>query len=101
MPEAVVVLLQYAFESLKLHRIEVNINSAQRPSRRVVEKLGIRFEESPTLPRRSTAWEEPRALPPSRPRSGANRRSGTRRRLALARDATEPASALGGHIPEL
>ena len=44
MPEAVVVLLQYAFESLKLHRIEVNIIPRNAPSRRVVEKLGIRFE---------------------------------------------------------
>jgi ribosomal-protein-alanine N-acetyltransferase len=44
MPEAVVVLLQYAFESLHLHRIEVNIIPRNAPSRRVVEKLGVRFE---------------------------------------------------------
>ena len=44
MPEAVIVLLQYAFESLKLHRIEVNIIPRNAPSRRVVEKLGVRFE---------------------------------------------------------
>jgi len=44
MPEAVVTLLQYAFESLRLHRIEINIIPRNASSRRVVEKLGIRFE---------------------------------------------------------
>jgi ribosomal-protein-alanine N-acetyltransferase len=44
MPEAVVTLLQYSFESLRLHRIEINIIPRNAPSRRVVEKLSIRFE---------------------------------------------------------
>lgn len=44
MPEAVLTTLQYAFESLRLHRIEVNIIPRNTPSRRVVEKLGLRFE---------------------------------------------------------
>lgn len=44
MPEAVVTTLQYAFESLRLHRIEINIIPRNAPSRRVVEKLGVRFE---------------------------------------------------------
>jgi ribosomal-protein-alanine N-acetyltransferase len=44
MPEAVVTMLQYAFESLRLHRIEINIIPRNAPSRRVVEKLGLRFE---------------------------------------------------------
>lgn len=44
MPESVVVVLQYAFETLRLHRIEINIIPRNRPSRRVVEKLGLRFE---------------------------------------------------------
>jgi len=44
MPEAVLTVLQYAFESLRLHRIEVNIIPRNTPSRRVVEKLGLRFE---------------------------------------------------------
>jgi len=44
MPEAVVTLLQYSFESLRLHRIEINIIPRNAASRRVVEKLGIRFE---------------------------------------------------------
>ena len=44
MPEAVVTMLQYAFESLRLHRVEINIIPRNAPSRRVVEKLGLRFE---------------------------------------------------------
>jgi len=44
MPEAVVTLLQYAFESLRLHRVEINIIPRNAPSRRVVEKLGVRCE---------------------------------------------------------
>jgi len=44
MPEAVVTMLQYAFESLRLHRVEINIIPRNSPSRRVVEKLGLRFE---------------------------------------------------------
>ncbi|MDE3107659.1 MAG: GNAT family N-acetyltransferase, partial [Acidobacteriota bacterium] len=44
MPESVITLLQYAFESLRLHRIEINIIPRNAASRRVVEKLGIRFE---------------------------------------------------------
>jgi ribosomal-protein-alanine N-acetyltransferase len=44
MPEAVVTMLQYAFESLRLHRIEINIIPRNAASRRVVEKLGLRFE---------------------------------------------------------
>ena len=43
-PEAVVVVLQYAFESLRLHRIEVAIIPRNAASRRVVEKLGLREE---------------------------------------------------------
>jgi ribosomal-protein-alanine N-acetyltransferase len=44
MPEAVVTMLQYAFESLHLHRVEVNIIPRNAASRRVVEKLGLRCE---------------------------------------------------------
>ena len=44
MPEAVVIMLQYAFDSLRLHRIEIAIIPRNTPSRRVVEKLGLRFE---------------------------------------------------------
>lgn len=43
-PEAVVLVLEYAFETLRLHRIEVAIIPRNRASRRVVEKLGLRSE---------------------------------------------------------
>jgi ribosomal-protein-alanine N-acetyltransferase len=42
--EAVVVVLQFAFEQLLLHRIEICIVPRNARSRRVVEKLGIRDE---------------------------------------------------------
>ena len=42
--EGVVVLLDYAFEKLRLHRIEICIVPRNHRSRRVVEKLGIRDE---------------------------------------------------------
>ena len=45
-PEAVVVVLQFAFETLRLHRIEVAIIPRNTASRRVVEKLGLRSEGS-------------------------------------------------------
>ncbi|MDE3082162.1 MAG: GNAT family N-acetyltransferase [Acidobacteriota bacterium] len=44
MPESVVTVLQFSFESLNLHRIEINIIPRNAASRRVVEKLGLRFE---------------------------------------------------------
>jgi ribosomal-protein-alanine N-acetyltransferase len=44
MPEAVVTVLQYAFDSLRLHRVEINIIPRNGASRRVVEKLGLRCE---------------------------------------------------------
>jgi len=43
-PEAVVVALQFAFEAISLHRVEISIIPRNRASRRVVEKLGIREE---------------------------------------------------------
>ncbi len=42
--EAVVVVLQFAFEQLMLHRVEICIVPRNERSRRVVEKLGIRDE---------------------------------------------------------
>jgi ribosomal-protein-alanine N-acetyltransferase len=44
MPEALVVLAQYAFDDLHLHRIQISIIPRNAASRRVVEKLGIREE---------------------------------------------------------
>lgn len=43
-PEAVVVLLKFAFEELHLHRIQVAVIPRNRPSNRVVQKLGLRNE---------------------------------------------------------
>lgn len=43
-PEAVVVLLRFAFEQLHLHRVEICIVPRNRNSRRVMEVLGIRDE---------------------------------------------------------
>jgi ribosomal-protein-alanine N-acetyltransferase len=43
-PEAVVVLARFAFEELRLHRIQIAIIPRNRNSRRVMEKLGLRDE---------------------------------------------------------
>jgi ribosomal-protein-alanine N-acetyltransferase len=44
MSEAVVVLAQYAFEEMRLHRLEICIIPRNVNSRRVMEKLDIRTE---------------------------------------------------------
>ncbi|MCP4435711.1 MAG: GNAT family N-acetyltransferase [Actinomycetia bacterium] len=44
MPEAVVAVLQFAFEQLHLHRVQIAIVPRNMASRRVVEKLGLRDE---------------------------------------------------------
>jgi len=43
-PEALVVLARFAFDDLRLHRIQVSIIPRNTASRRVVEKLKIRDE---------------------------------------------------------
>ena len=43
-PEALVVAMRFAFEELRLHRLQIAIILRNKPSRRVVEKLGIRLE---------------------------------------------------------
>jgi [ribosomal protein S5]-alanine N-acetyltransferase len=43
-PEALVVVARFAFEELRLHRIQIAIIPRNTASRRVVEKLGIREE---------------------------------------------------------
>ncbi|HLK44973.1 MAG TPA: GNAT family protein [Acidimicrobiales bacterium] len=43
-PEAVVACLRFAFGELSLHRVEISIIPRNHASRRVVEKLGVRFE---------------------------------------------------------
>jgi len=44
MPESVAVLCRFAFDDLQLHRVQIAIIPRNHPSRRVVEKLGIREE---------------------------------------------------------
>ncbi len=44
MPESVVLALQFAFEHLTLHRVQISVIPRNAPSRRVVEKLGLRDE---------------------------------------------------------
>jgi ribosomal-protein-alanine N-acetyltransferase len=43
-PEAVAVVLQFAFEELGLHRVQISIIPRNAASRRVVEKLSLRDE---------------------------------------------------------
>lgn len=43
-PTTVAMVIDYAFEALKLHRIEVNIRPSNHASLRVAEKLGLRYE---------------------------------------------------------
>jgi ribosomal-protein-alanine N-acetyltransferase len=43
-PEALVLVLKFAFEDLGLHRVQVAIIPRNSASRRVVEKLGLREE---------------------------------------------------------
>jgi len=43
-PESLVLMARFAFEDLGLHRIQVAIIPRNAPSRRVVEKLGLREE---------------------------------------------------------
>ncbi|MDD5148149.1 MAG: GNAT family N-acetyltransferase [Candidatus ainarchaeum sp.] len=44
MPEACLLLLDFGFNKLKLHRIEIDCAVGNRASRRVIEKLGFSFE---------------------------------------------------------
>ena len=43
-PESLVVVTRFAFEDLRLHRLQVAIIPRNRPSRRVATKLGLRDE---------------------------------------------------------
>ena len=43
-PEAVVLVVRFAFEELGLHRVQISIIPRNAKSRRVVEKLGLREE---------------------------------------------------------
>jgi ribosomal-protein-alanine N-acetyltransferase len=43
-PTAVALACDHAFRALRLHRLEIAMRPENQPSRRVVEKLGFRFE---------------------------------------------------------
>ena len=43
-PEALVALMQFGFEELDLHRLQISIIPRNSASRRVVEKLDVRAE---------------------------------------------------------
>lgn len=43
-PEALAVVIRFAFEELRLHRVQIAIVPRNLPSLRVVEKLGLREE---------------------------------------------------------
>jgi len=43
-PLAVALAADYCFQSLKLHRLEIDILPENQPSHRVVEKLGFKFD---------------------------------------------------------
>jgi [ribosomal protein S5]-alanine N-acetyltransferase len=59
MPEAVAVILRYAFEQLGLHRVEAAIVPRNMRSRRVTEKLGMRDEgTSERFLQIRGAWED-------------------------------------------
>jgi ribosomal-protein-alanine N-acetyltransferase len=44
MPEAIVLVLRFAFGEAGIHRVEANVIPRNAPSRRVMEKLGFREE---------------------------------------------------------
>jgi len=44
MSEAVVTMLSFAFDRLDLHRVEICIVPRNTNSKRVVEKIGLRYE---------------------------------------------------------
>jgi [ribosomal protein S5]-alanine N-acetyltransferase len=59
MPEAVAVVLRFAFEELGLHRVEAAIVPRNANSRRVAEKLGLREEgTSQRFLQIRGAWED-------------------------------------------
>ncbi len=58
-PTALALAVDHAFTAAGLHRIEVNIRPENRPSRRVVEKLGFREEAyHPRYLHTGGAWQD-------------------------------------------
>lgn len=63
MPTAVAMACDFCFETLKLHRIEVNIRPENTASLRVAEKLGLRYEgERPAYLHIDGAWRDHRTF---------------------------------------
>jgi ribosomal-protein-alanine N-acetyltransferase len=59
MTEAVERVVAYAFDTLRLHRIEANVMPRNHASRRVVEKCGFRVEGlSPKYLKINGVWED-------------------------------------------
>lgn len=59
MPTAVAMAIDYCFQHLELHRIEINIRPENAASLRVVEKLGLRNEGvSPSYLHIDGAWRD-------------------------------------------
>ena len=57
--QAVAAVVRYAFETLRLHRIEANIMPRNKASRRVAEKCGFREEgASPRYLKINGVWED-------------------------------------------
>ncbi|MFD3454720.1 GNAT family N-acetyltransferase [Streptomyces sp. NPDC058691] len=59
MTEGLTIALQYAFDDLRLHRLEANIQPANKASLAVVQRLGFRYEGlSPAYLYIDGAWRD-------------------------------------------
>lgn len=59
MSEGLTLVLEYAFTELRLHRLEANIQPANQPSLRLVQRLGFRQEGySPAMLFIDGAWRD-------------------------------------------
>ena len=59
MSEGLVLVLEYAFQDLRLHRLEANIQPGNQPSLRLVQRLGFRQEGySPAMLFIDGAWRD-------------------------------------------
>jgi len=59
MSEGLALVLEYAFQDLRLHRLEANIQPANQASRRLIQRLGFRQEGySPDMLFIDGAWRD-------------------------------------------